>query len=133
MVHGTKDKNRIKKIAQKYGLDLLLLFGSRATETNLEKSDFDVAYLAKKTLDLEKESRLIVDLMPVFKSEIIDLVNIKKASPLLLYAITNSCSVLYESKPLTFASLRVYAFKQYVETKPLYEEKFRRLQEQTKL
>ncbi len=126
---GIKDKKRIKKIAQKYGLDLLLLFGSRATENNLEKSDFDIAYLSKKKLNLIKEAKLICDLAPIFKSERIDLVNLKKANPLLLFAITNNCQVLYQKDSLLFSSLRVYAFKQYVETKPLYEEKFKRLKE----
>jgi len=124
-----KEEKLLKKLAQKYQLELLLLFGSRVSKKNLKGSDFDIAYLAKKDLNLNEEAKLIIELSPIFKSENIDLVNLKKAPPLLFYAITKECKVLFESKPLIFASLRAYAFKKYIETKSLYEEKFRRLKE----
>lgn len=130
-----KKKSLLKKIAQKFSLELILLFGSRVEKPgNLhQESDFDVAYLGSRHLDLMEEAQLIIDLVPIFQSENIDLVNLKKASPLLLYAITKNCQVLYEKKALTFAALRAYAFKKYVETKPLYEEKYKRLQETIKI
>jgi len=127
-----KNKKLTEKLAQEYSLDLLLLFGSRASERAYQGSDFDVAYLSENPLDLMEEARLIVELAPIFQSENVDLVNLKKATPLLLYAITRNCRVLYEKKALTFASLRAYAFKKYVETKPLYEAKFKRLQKTIK-
>lgn len=129
----TKSKNELlKKIAQKYSIELFLLFGSRFSGTAYKGSDFDIAYLGKKTLDLEEESQLIIDLSLIFKSENIDLVNLRKASPLLFYAITKECQVLYETKPLIFHTLRAYGFKKYVETMPLYEEKMKRIQKEIK-
>jgi len=125
-------KNLAEKIAKNYSLELILLFGSRASKKNYKGSDFDIAYLSKRDLDLEEESKLIVELAPVFKSENIDLVNLKKAPPLLFYAIFKNCRIIYEKEPLIFHSLRAYAFKKYVETKPLYEEKFKRVQEAIK-
>lgn len=125
-----EQKYRIKKIAQKYNLELILLFGSRATGRIRKESDFDVAYLSGKNLDLMEESRLIVELVPIFRSENIDLVNLKKANPLLLYAITKNCQVIYEKKSLAFCSLRAYAFKKYVETKPLYESDIKKIQKE---
>lgn len=122
-----KDKQLIKKIAQKYNLELILLFGSRVEKKLHKESDFDVAYLAKRNLTLNEESELIVKLAPTFKSENIDLVNLRKAPPLLFYAITKDCQVIYERDPLVFPILRAYAFKKYIETKPLYETKFKRL------
>ena len=132
MVNTSGKKNLIDKIAQKYSLELLLLFGSQVSGKTSKESDFDVAYLSKEDLDLEKEAELIVDLAPLFKSENIDLVNIKKAPPLLLYAITRNCRIIFEKEPLMFANLRAYAFKKYIETKPLYELKFKKLQETIK-
>jgi predicted nucleotidyltransferase len=122
-----KQKQILRKIAQKYGLELILLFGSRAVDQAYKTSDFDIAYSSKKRLDLMLEAKLITDLMPVFRSEKIDLLNLKNADPLILFAATNSCQVLYERKPFFFAELRVYAFKKYVESKPLYEEQARRI------
>jgi len=121
-----------RKIAQKYGLELILLFGSQASGKTYKGSDFDVAYLSKKELSLEKEAELIVELAPIFGSENIDLVNLRKTPPLLFYAIFKDCKVLFEATPLLFDNLRAYSFKKYIETKVLYEEKFRRLQERIK-
>jgi len=132
MVNINGKKDLINKIVQKYSLELLLLFGSQVSGKTSKESDFDVAYLSKEDLDLEKEAELIVDLAPLFKSENIDLVNIKKAPPLLLYAITRNCRIIFEKEPLMFANLRAYAFKKYIETKPLYELKFKKLQETIK-
>lgn len=128
-----KAEKLVKQNAEKYSLKLLLLFGSRATGKNYATSDFDVAYLSNKDLDLMEEARLMLDLSPVFKSEDIDLVNLKKAPPLLYYAVFQDCQVLYEKDPLIFPNLRAYAFKRYVEeAKPLAEARWERLQKQMK-
>lgn len=126
---ATNKKELLGKIAQKYSLELVLLFGSRAQKKNHRESDFDIAYLSKKDLNLKEESKLIVELAPIFQSENIDLVNLRKAPPLLFYAIAKDCKALYERSPLSFANLRAYSFKKYIETKSLYEEKFKRLEE----
>ena len=122
-----KERKLIKKIAQKYSLETLLLFGSRVSCKTHKESDFDIAYLSRRNLNLEDEAKLICDLMPIFKSERIDLANLKKAPPLLLFTITNDCRILYEKNPLIFSALRAYGFKKYIEAKPLYEEKFKRI------
>jgi len=67
-------KEKIKEIAKKYDLDLVLLFGSQVKDKKYlhQESDFDIAYLSKKDLNLMEEAQLICDLMPIFKSEKID-------------------------------------------------------------
>lgn len=125
---SVKQRMSLEQIAQKYSLELVLLFGSRVSGKIHKESDFDIAYSALEKLDLTEEARLILDLSSVFQSENIDLVNLKNASPLLLFAITKDALVLFEKKSLTFYHLRAYAFHQYIETKPLYEEKFKRLE-----
>ncbi|NCF74931.1 MAG: nucleotidyltransferase domain-containing protein [Xanthomonadaceae bacterium] len=124
-MENVKNTKKLREIAEKYNLKLLLLFGSRAGSKKFlhKESDFDVAYLPKKDLDLTEEAKLICDLMPVFRSERIDLVNLKKALPLLFYAVFQNCQILYADNPLLFYYLRSYAFKKYIETKPLYQER----------
>lgn len=124
-----KQKDGLKKIAEKYELKLLVLFGSSATGKTHKESDVDVAYLAEKNLELGDEARLIIELVPALKSKLVDLVNIHLAPPLLLYAITDHGQVLYQTNPLSFYELRAYAFKRYVEAKPLFELKEQRLKE----
>lgn len=127
-----KSQTLLRDLARRYNLELVLLFGSRVTGQVHKESDYDIGYVSRQKLDLDDEGRLINDLMPIVgvgDERAINLVNIKKAKPLLLFAITSSCQVLYEKEPAVFARLRAYAFKQYIETKPLYEEKARRLRE----
>jgi predicted nucleotidyltransferase len=52
-----QEKQYIARIAQKYSLELILLFGSQATGRTHGQSDFDVAYLSKQKLDLEEEAK----------------------------------------------------------------------------
>ena len=123
----------VKEIAERYFLRLLLLFGSQVEGKNLHsESDFDVAYLSAKKLNLTQEAKMMTELAPVFRSENIDLVNLKNASPLLFYAVFQKCKALYQEDDLIFPSYRAYAFKKYIEAKPLYELKFNRLKEKIK-
>lgn len=125
-----EQNKKFQEIAQQYDLELVLMFGSRVKGKTHKESDYDVAYMSERTLDLEEEGRLILGLLPIIRpadERLINLVNIKKASPLLLYDMTFRYKVLYERAPGVFAGLRAYAFKKYVESKPLYEAKFLRL------
>lgn len=130
-MENIKNIKKLREIAEKYNLKLILLFGSRVGNKKFlrEESDFDVAYLPQKDLDLTKEAKLICDLTPIFRSEKIDLVNLKKALPFLLYSIFQNCQVLYTDNPLIFYYLRSYTFKKYIETKPLYQERSERINE----
>ena len=131
MIKLTEQKEKyIKKMAQKYSLELLLLFGSQISGKTHKESDFDFAYLSSRRLNLDQEGQLINDLLFLIDKHderIINLVNIKKATPLLLYAMTSQSQLLYEKEPATFAVLRAYSFKKYIETKPLYQMKAERL------
>ena len=120
---GIKKEAIIENITKHYQLKLLLLFGSRVSGKIHRESDYDIAYLSRRVLDLDEEGSLILDLLPIVKESderLINLVNIKKAMPLLLYAMTSRARVLYESEPTMFAKLRAYAFKKYIKTKTLY-------------
>lgn len=128
-----KNNAKIEEIVARYQLELLLLFGSRASDKTHKDSDFDVGYLSKTDLTLTDESRLIIDLAPVFGSENIDLVNLKAAPPLLLYAATSEAKILFAKDDLIFPSLRAYAFKIYIESQPLYKLKEERLLEKLKI
>lgn len=129
MENTDKIKEKSREVALKYGLSFVALFGSQATGKKHQKSDIDIAYLSETDLNLEQESNLIFDLSVIFKNENIDLLNLKNAKPLLYYGVFKDCRVIFEKTPLMFQTLRTYAFKKYVETKTLYEEKFKRLEE----
>lgn len=115
-------REQLNNIAKKYDLELLLLFGSQIDKKLLhQESDFDVAYLSKKDLTLMEESRLICDLMPIFRSEKVDLVNIKRANPLLMQQIFDNHKLLYCLNPATYSLYQIYAMKRYIEARPLFD------------
>lgn len=116
-----KQKEELKKVAEKYGLKLLVLFGSSVTGKTHKESDLDVAYLSARTLTIREEAELIVKLGPILKSNLVDLANISLASPLLLYALAQDGKALYESNPFEFYNLRAYAFKRYIEAAPIFQ------------
>jgi len=119
-----KQKHKISEIAEKYGLRLILLFGSRVSGDIHKESDFDVAYLAEKQLDFEEENRLNYEFTNVFQNDKVDTVDLKKANPLLMFGIFQDAQVLFAGDAYVFPRYRTYAFKKYVEAKPLYKLKF---------
>lgn len=129
-----KKKRLIEEMSQEYSLELLVLFGSQVTGKTHKESDYDIGYLSSRKLSIEDEGRMINALLPVvdqYDERIVNLVNVKKAPPLLLYSLTSQAQVLFESEPTRFARLRAFAYKQYVETKPMREEKYRRMRAET--
>ncbi len=120
-------------VAKRYDLRLVLLFGSRVDGKQLHKeSDFDVAYLSKRKMDLMEEARMMTEIAPYFHSDNIDLVNLKNAVPLLYYAVFDKCQVLFQEDELLFPTLRIYAFRKFVEMQPIYELRHQRLRERAK-
>lgn len=122
-------QQKIKKIAQQYRLKLVLLFGSQSEDRVHKESDFDIAYLAEKTLDFKSEYHLNYEFTNVFQRDKVDTVDLQKVPPLLLYAVFQSPQILFQKNELIFPSYQAYAFKKYIEAGPLYEEKYRRLRE----
>jgi len=112
---------KIKELAGKYHLSLVLLFGSRATGKIHARSDFDVAYLSEKPLDLMDEARMLCDLMPIFRSDKIDLVNKKKPPPLLMKRVFDSHQVLFCADKARYFNYQMYALRRYIEAKPLLD------------
>ena len=104
-------KPKIAKLAEKYGLSLVLLFGSQATGKTHPRSDVDIAYLSEKPVDLMEESAISVALMDIFKTSFIDLVSLRNASPLLQKEIADNATVVYESKKSLFNEFIINAFK----------------------
>ena len=122
-------QDAIQDVARHYQLQLVLLFGSQSEGRIHKESDVDVAYLPERPLSFEEEYRLNYEFTNIFRTDKVDTADLKKAPPLLLYAIFQHPVVLFQKNELVFPNYQVYAFKKYVETKPLYEEKYRRLQE----
>lgn len=126
-----KQKQKIVELAQKFDLRLLLLFGSRARRDARRDSDTDIAFLGKRKLDLEEKARLMMDLTSALKMEKIDVVDLREASPLLFYAIFRDAKILHSLDMDAFYELRVYSYKKYIETMPIYEDMFKQIKKRS--
>ncbi len=115
------DKNKVADIAKKYGLALVVLFGSRARGDARAGSDFDIAYSSLKPLAFMEENKMAIALHEVCKTSDVDIMNISNAGPLLLKQIVDEGVVLYEAKESIFNNLYLYAMNQYRESAVLNE------------
>lgn len=112
------DYEKIENIAKKYGLRLLVLFGSRAVGTHHEKSDFDIAYISVGELSFPDRLQLIISLEDLFKTERIDLVNLSTANILFRYEIMQRGKLLYGDESL-YSSCRRLAFRDFLDSRSL--------------
>jgi len=118
-------KSEIKKLAPKYRLSLVLLFGSQASGKTHSKSDVDIAYLTEKEMRPIEEARMALEFSEKLKINVKDLeiVNLKEAIPFLLRQIADKSVLLYEKEPLIFANFKIYAFKRFMEAQKLFKLK----------
>ena len=104
-------KGKLKKIAKKYGLNLVVLFGSSVTSPKL-KPPGDIGLAVRKTTVLasEEEISLIEELSLIFPQEI-DVTFINEADSVLIYEIARDGEPLYEAEPYGFLNFQIYATK----------------------
>lgn len=120
-INTEKIKPDIEKLAQKYHLTLVVLFGSQARGTTHAKSDVDLAFSSETNLSPYDVAKMQLEFTQRLKFKDIELVDLRNASPLLLREVTRHAIVLHEKDHSKFARLKMYAFKRFVETKPLLD------------
>lgn len=112
-------KNTIEFVARKYGLKMVVLFGSVAKNRANQNSDIDIAVLSFAPLVFKKELELRLELQDLFKKEI-DLVFLQDAGPLLLGQIAKESNLLFGKKK-DFDAFRIYAMKSYLDFEPYFK------------
>jgi uncharacterized protein len=122
----------LEEIVQKYNIELMLTFGSYGTDRYRADSDIDIAFQSNYALSLNEELSLLYDLTAYFKKDRIDLVNLGKADPLLLYEIACHAKPAYE-KGESFLRFKLKASARYADTKFLRAGRRQWLNEQLEL
>jgi predicted nucleotidyltransferase len=82
------------------GLQLAVVFGSRARGDATAVSDWDVAYLADERLDRDA---LLSDLVRVLDTDHVDLVDLDRAGGLVRFRVARDGQVVFEAEPDAFA------------------------------
>ncbi len=112
------------ELAQKYNLDLMVVFGSYATGKTRSNSDLDIGVIGQ--LDFNASLELSGEISSLLGLKFVEVVNLRKTSPLLAYNALCAAVVFFERVPGILADVRLSAFHRFVETKSLREIKFAR-------
>lgn len=111
---------KINEIAKKYHLGFVILHGSRATGKIVSQHpDIDIAIYRRGGIPSEEYLQLVNAFMGVFGNDI-DLKTLHKKDALFRFEVMQNAQLLYGSKAL-FNELFIYAYKDFHDKKPLYE------------
>ncbi|MFH0956188.1 MAG: nucleotidyltransferase domain-containing protein [Candidatus Falkowbacteria bacterium] len=115
----TKDKNlKIAKLAKKFQLKLIIIFGSFASGKNRADSDLDIAVLGFREVSFSEQISLTNELSKIFNKNI-DLSVLNKANPLLLFQASKNPILLYGRRD-DFLKFKLYAFNAYNDYAPYF-------------
>jgi len=103
-------------------LQLVLLFGSVASQKTHRGSDIDLAFLSDKPIDILSLTNRVIRLL---HSDNVDVVDLHHASPLLNYSAARTGKVVYEREPGEFAGFCSLAFRIYADSKKLRDARER--------
>jgi predicted nucleotidyltransferase len=106
-------------------LKLLVLFGSAARGRSRADSDVDVAVLADGEADLDAA---FLALAPRFRTSQLDLVDLRRAGPLLAFEVARSGILLVERAAGLFREFQSLAYRRFVDTKKLRDAQRRAIQ-----
>jgi predicted nucleotidyltransferase len=109
-------RKRLAPLYEDSDLLLVLLFGSVASEQTHRKSDIDLAFLYDVPVDILALTNRVIRLL---HNDNVDVVDLRRASPLLKYSAAKTGQVLYEQNKGIFVQFFALAFKMYVDTKKL--------------
>jgi predicted nucleotidyltransferase len=118
------DLQAVVELARKTpGLDLLVLFGSRARGDAHPGSDWDFGYLAGPELDFYA---LLARLVLLLGTDRVDLVNLSRTNGLLRFRVAAEGKTLFESTDGVFESFAFEAISYWCDMGPIiragYEE-----------
>ncbi|NOY64042.1 MAG: nucleotidyltransferase domain-containing protein [Nitrospirae bacterium] len=118
-----RSKKDIVQLAQRYGIKLIVLFGSMAVGIHDKESDIDIGVYGDKLLTEIDLVNISTELSRIFNNNRVDIVDIKRAPALLKKEIFKNFKVLFEVDPKIKYQLELYAEAEFEELSSLYEIK----------
>ncbi|MFH1112108.1 MAG: nucleotidyltransferase domain-containing protein [Patescibacteria group bacterium] len=112
-------KLKIAKIAKKFQLKLIVLFGSFANGKHRKDSDLDIAVLGSREVFFNEQVSLTNELTLIFNQNV-DLSVLNRANPLLLFQVSKNPILLYGRRE-DFLKFKLHAFNAYNDYAPYFE------------
>ena len=103
-------------LVQQKDLQLLILFGSSVHGVRHQESDLDLAFLFDQPVDILHLTNQVIRLL---HTDQVDVVDLRRASPLLAFSIAQKGQLLYERSPGLFHIFYSLSFRRYVDTAKL--------------
>ena len=97
-------------------VELVIQFGSTVEGRAIRESDVDVAVLCDGPADLD---RLFLVLAPELRTARLDLVDLRRAGPLLAFEVARKGRLLFERRPGAFHAFQSLASRRYCDTEKL--------------
>jgi len=113
---------KIVELAHKHpGLQLLLLFGSRAQGKAREDSDWDFGYLADPNFD---SLAFYTDLVLLLETDRVDLVDLERASGLLRFRAIRDGILLFEAQKGQYQKFWLEVVDFWCENGPIFQREY---------
>jgi len=109
-------RERLSPLFRDKDLRLVVLFGSVATGAVHPRSDIDLAFLYDRPVDILALTNEVSKLLQV---DAVDIVDLKRASPLLKFSAVKYGKPVHERSPGVLNEFHSLAFRMYVDTKKL--------------
>lgn len=103
-------------LCEPYRIQMMVVFGSTVTGLRGRESDLDLALLADAPLELVA---VTTDVIRLLHTDQVDVVDLRRASPLLAMEVARHGRVIYERQPGLHVEFISLAFRRYVDTKKL--------------
>lgn len=119
-------KNKLGSLFKEKELQLVILFGSTASGRNRKGSDIDVAFLFDEPVDILMLTNRVLTLL---HDDEVDVVDLRRASPLLKLQVAKTGHLLYERSSGLFNAFYSLAFRMYADSQKLRVAQHRMIRE----
>ena len=109
----TELRERLAPLFADPDIDLVILFGSAAGGETHAASDVDLAMAGARPLDLVRLTNAVTRLL---RTDSVDVVDLRRASPLLMMEVARGGRLLYERTPGGYVGFCALAHRRYVDT-----------------
>lgn len=115
-------KARLAPLFKEEALQIVLLFGSQTSGLVHPESDIDLGFFYDEPVDLLDLTNKVTQLLHKDRVDVIDL---RRANPLLCYSAARQGNLLFERSPGLFNRFYSLSFRRYVDTKKLRDARQR--------
>jgi uncharacterized protein len=118
-------KAKLAPLFEGEALQFVLLFGSRSSGKTHPESDIDLGFLYDEPVDLLELTNKVTRLL---RTDRVDVVDLRRANPLLCFSAARQGKLLYERCPGLFNTFYSLSFRRYVDTKKLRDARERTIE-----